>query len=98
MIAFSSKARTRSLLFILGGAASLGQAPFSMWIISIGALFALYFIQMVATEEEIGPFQRGWIFGFGYFIGAINWILEPFLIDASRHGWMAPFALAFVAG
>ena len=98
MIAFSSKARTRSLLFLLGGAASLGQAPFSMWIVSIGALFTLYVIQLDATEVEIGPFQRGWIFGFGYFIGAINWILEPFLIDASRHGWMAPFALVFVAG
>ena len=63
MIAFSSKARTRSLLLILGGAASLGQAPFSMWIISIGALFALYVSQLNATEVEIGPFQRGWIFG-----------------------------------
>ena len=64
MIAFSSKACTRALLFMLGAAASLGQAPFSMWIISIGALFALYFIQLDATEVEIGPFQRGWIFGF----------------------------------
>ena len=98
MVAFSPMARTRISLFVLGVAASLGQAPFSLWIISIGALSALFFIQLKSTEVEIGPFQRGWIFGFGYFVGAINWILEPFLIDAARHAWMAPFALAFIAG
>ena len=26
------------------------------------------------------------------------WITEAFLVDAAAHGWMAPFALLFMAG
>jgi apolipoprotein N-acyltransferase len=98
MVSLSLKVQTRALLFILGIAASFGQAPFSLWPISIGALVGFFFLQFKAAEGELGPFQHGWIFGFGYFVGAINWILEPFLIDASSHAWMAPFALALMAG
>src|SRR5690606_36613207 len=28
---------------------------------------------------------------------ALSWIVEPFLIDLARHGWMAPFALVLVS-
>jgi hypothetical protein len=28
----------------------------------------------------------------------LHWIVEPFLVDAARHGWMAPFALVLFAG
>ncbi|PID36109.1 MAG: apolipoprotein N-acyltransferase [Rhodobacterales bacterium] len=35
--------------------------------------------------------------GTGYFATAMSWIVEPFLVDAARHGWMAPFALAGMA-
>jgi len=28
----------------------------------------------------------------------LHWIVEPFFVDAARHGWMAPFALAGMAG
>ena len=40
----------------------------------------------------------GWAFGLGYFGLALHWIVEPFLIDAARHAWMAPFALVLLAG
>ena len=97
MIALSSQMQTRTLLFVFGIAASLGQAPFSLWPFTIGSLIGLFFLHYKQPRGEIGSFQRGWIFGFGYFIGSINWILEPFLIDASSHAWMAPFALTFMA-
>ena len=34
----------------------------------------------------------------GYFAAALFWIVEPFLVDPERHGWMAPFALVGMAG
>jgi hypothetical protein len=34
----------------------------------------------------------------GYFALTLHWIVEPFLVDAARHGWMAPFALVLFAG
>ena len=37
------------------------------------------------------------IFGFGYFLVTMNWIVEPFLIDITAYGWLAPFALTFMA-
>lgn len=40
----------------------------------------------------------GWAAGAGYFALALFWIVEPFLVDVARHGWMAPFALFFMAG
>ena len=35
--------------------------------------------------------------GIGYFGLALHWIVEPFFVDPLRHGWMAPFALFFMA-
>lgn len=40
---------------------------------------------------------RAWIGGAGYFAAALHWIVEPFLVDIARHGWMAPFALVFLS-
>jgi apolipoprotein N-acyltransferase len=42
-------------------------------------------------------FAAGWAFGTGYFALALVWILQPFFVDPVRHGWMAPFALLFLA-
>lgn len=40
----------------------------------------------------------GWWFGFGYFALGLHWIVEPFLVDVARHGWMVPVALPGMAG
>nr|WP_268821658.1 apolipoprotein N-acyltransferase [Octadecabacter dasysiphoniae] len=40
----------------------------------------------------------GWLVGLGYFGWTLRWIVEPFLVDVARHGWMAPFAIALMAG
>ncbi|MFT5344457.1 MAG: apolipoprotein N-acyltransferase, partial [Dinoroseobacter sp.] len=39
-----------------------------------------------------------WLGGAVYFAVVMHWIVEPFQVDAARHGWMAPFALVFLAG
>jgi apolipoprotein N-acyltransferase len=41
---------------------------------------------------------RAWVFGTVHFAVALHWIVEPFLVDAAKTGWMAPFALIFLAG
>jgi apolipoprotein N-acyltransferase len=38
-----------------------------------------------------------WIGATAYFAVALHWIVEPFLVDAARDGWMAPFALVLMA-
>ena len=40
----------------------------------------------------------GWCLGVGYFGWGLRWIIEPFQVDVEAHGWMAPFALIFMAG
>ena len=80
-----------------GAVAALGLAPFNLWPL---ALFAL---AGVVWRFDRAPSVRraawaGWAAGTGYFLVALNWIVEPFLIDIARHGWMAPFALVFMAG
>lgn len=40
----------------------------------------------------------GWAIGTSYFGASLSWIVEPFFVDAAAHGWMAPFALAGMAG
>ncbi|MDD9976814.1 MAG: apolipoprotein N-acyltransferase, partial [Boseongicola sp.] len=36
--------------------------------------------------------------GAGYFAVTLHWIVEPFLVDAATHGWMAPGALVLLSG
>jgi apolipoprotein N-acyltransferase len=47
-------------------------------------------------DLKIG-FGVGWWVGFGYFALTMVWIVEPFLVAPQITGWMAPFALGFMA-
>ena len=84
--------------FMLGLGAALGHAPWSLWALSI-ASFILFFLWLARrTGQKVrGFFTSFWVFGTGYFILALSWIVEPFLVDAAAHGWMAPFALCLMA-
>ncbi|MEM7596058.1 MAG: apolipoprotein N-acyltransferase [Pseudomonadota bacterium] len=77
---------------VIGAFAALGQAPFDLWfmpLLALGALFAL--IRKARSPKH--AFGLTWAAGMGYFAVALFWIVEPFLVDIARHGWMAPFAL-----
>ena len=80
----------------LGAVAALGQAPWGFWWATLGALAALawYLGRMPDTRAA---FWSGLLAGAGYFALALNWIVEPFLIDIARHGWMAPFAVILLS-
>ncbi|MEM9031069.1 MAG: apolipoprotein N-acyltransferase [Pseudomonadota bacterium] len=82
---------------LAGAAAGLGQVPFALWPLSLLG-FTAAFVLLLKTHRAAGGFQTGWAFGTGYFLVTLHWIVEPFLVDAARHGWMAPFALAGLSG
>lgn len=80
-----------------GAAAALGQAPWGLWPLTIAGL-ALIAVVVARAPDGRAAFARGWWGAFGMFALAMSWIVEPFLIEPGRHGWMAPFALLILPG
>lgn len=80
----------------IGAAASLGQAPLGFWPISLIAFALLIWRVGDAATPRIAT-RTAFLAGFGYFAAAMFWITEPFLVEAQIYGWMAPFALVFLA-
>ena len=85
------------LAFFAGVLGGVGQAPLGFWPL---ALIGFAFVCRTFAQLEYASTSAwtGWIFGSGYFATTIFWIVEPFFVDPVRHGWMAPFALLFLAG
>ncbi|SFS01896.1 apolipoprotein N-acyltransferase [Yoonia litorea] len=84
------------LIAALGAIAGTGQAPTDFWPLSITAIAILFLI----WSDSWTPRKAGlmiWLFGIGYFAVSLRWIVEPFLVDVTRHGWMAPFAMVLMA-
>lgn len=91
-------AAVRLLIAALAGAVgALGQAPFGIWPATLAALAIAMLIHASARNARQAALMA-WGFGVGYFGLALHWIVEPFLVDIGRHGWMAPFALILMAG
>ncbi|MEQ9259680.1 MAG: apolipoprotein N-acyltransferase [Roseovarius sp.] len=85
-----------ALAAMLGALGGLGQAPFDLWPLTLLTMAALFGLMRAATSWR-HAFWLGLAAGWGYFALALFWIVEPFFVDAARHGWMAPFALFFLA-
>ena len=83
-------------VLLLGGVAGLGQVPFALPWATLAAL-ALIMWHYGDVARGWPAFAVGWLFGTGYFALTLHWIVEPFQVDVARHGWMAPFALIFMA-
>lgn len=88
--------RRAALALTLGLAMALGQAPWSLWPISLPALGGLSFM-ILQTRGPGAAGWLGWLAGAGYFGLTLNWIVEPFLIEPETYGWMAPFALVLIS-
>nr|WP_272008545.1 apolipoprotein N-acyltransferase [Roseovarius sp. ZX-A-9] len=85
-----------ALCAVLGALAGLGQAPFGFWpltLLALAAFFGICTLQWTARQAA----WLGLAAGTGYFLVALNWIVEPFLVDVATHGWMAPFALVLLS-
>lgn len=87
----------RGAAFGLGAVAASGQAPLGFWWLALPALAAIVTLVARAPSARSAAVLAWWAGG-GHFLLALSWIVEPFLIDVARHGWMAPFALALMAG
>ncbi|MBD3678263.1 MAG: apolipoprotein N-acyltransferase [Rhodobacteraceae bacterium] len=85
-----------SFAVLVGALAGTGQAPVSLWLGGLAGLYAGLALFLSARTTRRAALI-GWGFGTGYFMATLFWILEPFFVDAARHGWMAPFALFFLA-
>ncbi|WP_262494976.1 apolipoprotein N-acyltransferase [Paracoccus thiocyanatus] len=76
--------------------AALGQAPWGLWPLTLLALALLcHRIARAATPGAAA--WHGFAAGLGHFALAMSWIVEPFLVEPETYGWMAPFALLFMA-
>ena len=104
-----SRRRLLGLSFLAGLLAALGHAPFGLWPVSLAGFALLSGCVGGALPRTQGYFSQkegqraraawaAWAGGVGYFALSLSWIVEPFLVDAARHGWMAPFALVLMAG
>ena len=81
---------------LAGLVAASGQAPFGFYPLAIIGLLCGYAL-ISATQTAWRAALAGWALGTGYFGGTLAWIVQPFLVDAARYGWMAPFAVFFMA-
>jgi apolipoprotein N-acyltransferase len=82
--------------FGLGAVMASGQSPLGFWWLAVPALAAL--IALVAHAP--GVRQAAWLGlmgGTGYFVVALSWLIQPFMVDPERYAWMAPFALVGMA-
>ncbi|NRB03411.1 MAG: apolipoprotein N-acyltransferase [Rhodobacteraceae bacterium] len=83
--------------FALGAVGALSLAPFHI-APAILILLVAGFDLLKNSPTGRRAFATGWWLGTGYFAVALHWIVEPFQVEAAIYGWMAPFALAGMAG
>ena len=88
--------RGAGIAALTGVGIGLGQVPFAQPWIALPAL-VVAFLMFRATHSPRIAFRRGWALGAGYAVLVLFWIVEPFLVDIARHGWMAPVALVLMA-
>lgn len=83
---------------IAGLAAGLAHPPFGFLPGFLGYALLLAVVHAPDPRPLKAAFFRGWLAGLGYFAVSVWWVVDAFLVDAAVHGWMAPFALALLAG
>ena len=91
--------RERGLALLAGLAAALAHPPFGVLPGLLGYALLLWLLDTIDDPRPLrAAFFRGWLAGLGYFGLGTWWIGEAFMVDAANQGWMAPFAIAAMAG
>ncbi len=96
MIRINNWLRAGAVPVLAGAAAALGQAPWSLWPVALAG-YAVLVHSVASAPVRRTRVLRAWIAGAAHFATAMFWIVEPFLVDPARDGWMAPFALILMA-
>ncbi len=86
--------RIAALASVAGAVAAAGHAPLYLWPLTLAGFAVL---ARLVGQADRGAGWIGLLGGAGYGAVALSWIVEPFLIEPEVYGWMAPFALAFMA-
>ncbi len=89
---------TRVWALLAGVAAALAHPPFGLLPGLLGYGLILLMLEADSARPLRSGFFRGWLAGVGYFGVSTWWIVEPFLVDAKTHGWMAPFGILAMGG
>lgn len=83
--------------FLAGLLVGSGHAPIgALWLALPGLVWIVWLFGQSGTTRR--AFWTLWVFGLGHFALSLSWIVQPFFVDPARHGWMAPFAIALMAG
>lgn len=87
------------LALAAGLAAALAHPPFGLLPGLLGYAVLMHLADSAADARPLrSAFWRGWLAGLAYFGLGTWWIAEAFMVDAANQGWMAPFAVAAMAG
>lgn len=82
------------LAALAGLGTSFAQPPAGLWPLLFLAVPAL--LLLVRELPARAAAATGWVAGAVHFGAGLHWVSEAFLVDAERHGWMAPFAVLFL--
>ncbi len=85
------------LAFVAGLFIGAGQAPLQLWPLALCGM-AIVFVLWDRAGTSRQAAAVGWWTGFGTFLCAMSWLVEPFLVEPSRTAWMIPFALIGMTG
>jgi apolipoprotein N-acyltransferase len=88
--------RRAGLALGFGAVGALAMPPvyaFPLLVVALTGLIWLIDGAGGAKRPKLAAFAAGWLFGFGHFAAGLYWITNALLVDATRHGWLAPFAV-----
>ena len=87
------------LAICAGVLAALAFPPFGVLPGLLGYGLLMRLCDAAAPSRALrSAFWRGWLAGFAFFLIATWWVYEAFQVDAKNQGWMAPIAVALLAG
>ena len=81
---------------LLGALATMAMPPFGLVAVLVPSLVGLAWL--IAARSVRSAAVAGWWFGFGHLVTGLHWVSSAFLVDAERHGWLAPLAVMSLAG
>lgn len=92
-----SRAKRLALSGLLGIFSAFSFAPFSLWLLMLGAFCGLVWLLDTSTSARHSA-ACGWFFGFGHFATGLYWISISFGFQADMPVWLGWVGVAGLAG